>query len=104
MTSTDGKSATPSIYKRSAPAARSSWRGAFRTGPRKQVTVPKAANDERVIGASNGQLALQAVLGCGGGQSLFWFDPTTAKETPLLGPSLNGGGVLTALPYPGLQP
>jgi TolB protein len=73
-------------------------------GATKQVTVPKAANDERVIGASNGQLALQAVVGCGGGQSLFWFDPTTAKETPLLGPSLNGGGVLTALPYPGLQP
>jgi hypothetical protein len=74
------------------------------SGATKQVAVPKAANDERVIGAGNGQLALQAVLGCGGGQSLFWFDPTTAKETPLLGPPLNGGGVLTALPYPGLQP
>jgi hypothetical protein len=73
-------------------------------GTTKQVSVPKAANDERVIGASSSQIALQAVLGCGGGQSLFWFDPGTAKETPLLGPPLNGGGVLTALPYPGLQP
>jgi hypothetical protein len=73
-------------------------------GTTKQVTVPKAANDERVIGAASGQLALQAVVGCGGGQSLFWFDPTTAKESPLLGPPLNGGGVLAALPYPGLQP
>jgi hypothetical protein len=72
-------------------------------GTTQQVPVPKAANDERVIGAASGQLALQAVVGCGGGQSLFWFDPTTAKETPLLGPPLNGGGVLTALPYPGLQ-
>jgi len=73
-------------------------------GTTKEVTVPKAANDERVIGAGSDQVALQAVLGCGGGQSLFWFDPTTAKETPLLGPPLNGGGVLAALPYPGLQP
>jgi TolB protein len=73
-------------------------------GTTKQVTVPKAANDERVIGAASGRLALQAVIGCGGGKSLFWFDPTTAQETPLLGPPLNGGGVLTALPYPGLQP
>jgi TolB protein len=72
-------------------------------GATKQVNVPKAANDERVIGASGGQLALQAVVGCGGGQSLFLFDPTTAKETALLGPPLNGGGVLSALPYPGLQ-
>lgn len=73
-------------------------------GTTQEVTVPKAANDERVIGAGSAQVALQAVVGCGGGQSLFWFDPTTAKETPLLGPPLNGGGVLTALPYPGLQP
>jgi TolB protein len=73
-------------------------------GTTQEVTVPKAANDERVIGAGSGRLALQAVLGCGGGQSLFWFDPTTAEETPLLGPPLNGGGVLAALPYPGLQP
>jgi TolB protein len=73
-------------------------------GTTQEVKVPKAANDERVIGAGSAQVALQAVLGCGGGQSLFWFDPTTAKETPLLGAPLNGGGVLTALPYPGLQP
>jgi hypothetical protein len=73
-------------------------------GTTKKVTVPKAANDERAIGAGNDQVALQAVLGCGGGQSLFWFDPTTAKEIPLLGPPLNGGGVLAAFSYPGLQP
>jgi len=72
-------------------------------GTTREVVVPKAANDERVIGAGGAQLALEAVLGCGGGKTLFWFDPATAKETPLLGPPLNGGGVLAALPYPGLQ-
>ncbi len=73
-------------------------------GATQQVPVPKAANDERVIGAWDTQVALQAVLGCGGGKSLFWFDPNTAKETPLLGSPLNGGGVLAAIAYPGLQP
>jgi TolB protein len=43
-------------------------------------------------------------LACGSGETLFWFDPATATDTPLLGPQVNGGGVLAALPYPGLQP
>jgi TolB protein len=73
-------------------------------GATKDIAVPGTANDERVIGADGSQLALQAVLGCGGGQSLFWFDPSNSKEIPLLGSPLNGGGVLAALPYPGLQP
>ncbi len=73
-------------------------------GATKQVAVPKAANDERVIGAGNDQLALQAVLGCGGGESLFWFDPTTSKETPLLGPRSTAAVCSPRSPTPASNP
>ncbi|HTW06710.1 MAG TPA: hypothetical protein VME46_04320 [Acidimicrobiales bacterium] len=67
------------------------------------VLVPRAKDDVHVVGTDGDRLSLVALLGCGGGQSLFWFDPATAKETPLLGPPVNGGGVLGVLPYPGLE-
>jgi len=67
------------------------------------VSVPSAKYDVHVVGTYGTRLALQAMLGCGTGPSLFWFDPATAKETPLLGSPMNGGSVLAALPYPGLE-
>jgi TolB protein len=32
---------------------------------------------------------------------LFDYDPAANTSTVLLGPPLNGGGVIAALPYPG---
>jgi TolB protein len=72
-------------------------------GTTSKVTVPGATDSVQVIGADHSQLALLAQLDCGSGETLFWFDPAGATETPLLGPQVNGGGVLGALPYPGLQ-
>ena len=68
-----------------------------------KVAVPGATDSVQVIGAHQTQLALLAQMACGSGETLFWFDPATATESPLLGPQVNGGGVLAALPYPGLQ-
>jgi TolB protein len=73
-------------------------------GTTAKVAVPGATDSVQVIGAHQTQLALLAQLACGSGETLFWFDPATATDTPLLGPQVNGGGVLAALPYPGLQP
>ena len=67
------------------------------------VPVPGAKSDVHVVGTEGSRLALLALLGCGGGDSLFWFDPGTAKEAPLLGPPVNGGSVLGVLAYPGLE-
>ena len=68
------------------------------------VKVPNNARDDvEVVGAHGSQVALLARLACGAGTSLFWLDPVTAKEKPLLGPPLNGGGVMDAKPYPGLE-
>ena len=72
-------------------------------GTTAKVTVPGATDSVQVIGAHQAQLALLAQMACGSGETLFWFDPAAATETPLLGPQVNGGGVLAALPYPGLQ-
>jgi len=73
-------------------------------GTTSKVNVPGATDSVEVIGAHQSQLSLLAQMACGSGESLFWFDPATETETPLLGPQVNGGGVLAALPYPGLQP
>jgi TolB protein len=73
-------------------------------GQTEAVTVPGTGGDVHVVGAHGSELALQAKLGCGSAPTLFWFNPATAKETPLLGPPVNGGGVLSVLPYPGLEP
>ena len=55
----------------------------------------------RVIGPHGGHLVVQGRASCGGGQALFDFDPAANTSTVLLGPPLNGGGVIAALPYPG---
>ena len=40
---------------------------------------------------------------CGTGQSLFDYDPAAGTSTVLLGPPVNGGGVISALPYLGFE-
>ena len=54
-----------------------------------------------VAGVNGSDLDLKATASCGTGQSLFDYNPGTNTSTALLGPPLNGGGVITAVPYPG---
>jgi TolB protein len=54
-----------------------------------------------VTGFSGGDLDLLATASCGGGQSLFDYNPGTNTSTVLLGPPLNGGGVIKAVPFAG---
>jgi hypothetical protein len=72
-------------------------------GTTTRVDVPDAdpRSSIRVIGPHAGHLAVQGRASCGGGQALFDYDPAANTSTVLLGPPLNGGGVIAALPYPG---
>lgn len=69
------------------------------------VTVPEVEphSSIRVIGANGGHLRLQATVVCGSGRSLLDYDPAANTSTVLLGPPLNGGGVVAVVPYPGQQ-
>ena len=55
-----------------------------------------------VVGASgdNTKLVVRATMNCGPGTSLLAYDPTANTSTVLLGPQVNGGSVVAALPYP----
>lgn len=72
-------------------------------GTTTRVSVPDVdpRSSVRVIGSNGGYLVVQGRAGCGGGQALFKYDPAAGTSTPLLGPPLNGGGVIEAVPYPG---
>jgi hypothetical protein len=67
------------------------------------VSVPDVEQNSsvRVIGVNAGHLDLQATASCGGGQSLLDYDPAAGTSTVQLGPPVNGGGVIEAVPYPG---
>jgi hypothetical protein len=54
-----------------------------------------------VAGVNGSDLDLRATAACGGGQSLFDYNPGTNTSTVLLGPPVNGGGVIDAVPYAG---
>ena len=54
-----------------------------------------------VAGVNGSDLDLKATASCGSGQSLFDYSPGSNTSTVLLGPPLNGGGVIAAVPYPG---
>ena len=66
------------------------------------VSVPNVDKDSSVVvlGANGGHLNLQATVSCGTGQSLLDYDTDTNTSTVLLGPPVNDGGVIAALPYP----
>jgi len=66
------------------------------------VTVPGVANGDSqlVVGTDGPNLALHAAIGCGAGESLLVYNPTANTSTVLLGPPVNGGGVVSALVYP----
>jgi hypothetical protein len=72
-------------------------------GTTSPVSVPDvdAHSSVRVVGVNGSHLVVQGRASCGGGQALFDYDPAANTSTALLGPPLNGGGVITAIPYPG---
>ncbi len=66
------------------------------------VTVPGVDTSDSVfvLGTADGQLALQATVACGSGISAMWFDPAADTTHVVLGPPVNGGGVINAVLYP----
>lgn len=54
-----------------------------------------------VVGANGGDLYLVVRAGCGNNQSLVDYNPAAGTTTMLLGPPVNGGGVIHAVLYPG---
>ena len=58
------------------------------------------ANSELIKGTYGDLLAVQGTLACGAGQTLLWFNPADSTTNLILGPPLNGGGVIDALVYP----
>lgn len=70
-----------------------------------KVQVPNVDDHESVdvIGVYHGHLELQASLSCGDGEALVDYDPVAGRSEVLLGPTVNGGGVIGALPYPGYE-
>jgi hypothetical protein len=72
-------------------------------GTTSTVSVPGVESGRSVIvaGINGSDLDLQATASCGGGQSLVDYNPGTNTSTVLLGPPLNGGGVIKAVPFAG---
>ncbi len=71
-------------------------------GTTSQVSVPGVkGRSVVVVGVNGGNLDLQARAGCGGGQSLIDYNPSAGTSTVLLGQTVNGGGVVSVVPYPG---
>jgi hypothetical protein len=72
-------------------------------GTTSPVSVPGVESGRSVIvaGVNGADLDLQATAACGGGQSIFDYNPGTNTSTVLLGPPLNGGGVIKTVPLPG---
>jgi hypothetical protein len=65
-----------------------------------EVTVPGAETGVLVTGVTADKLVLRATVGCGGVTSLLTYDPAANASTVLLGPPVNGGGVIDAILYP----
>ena len=73
-------------------------------GTTTKVAVPDLdpQRSNYVVGVDGGNLDLVGMTaGCGDSQSLVDYDPSAGTTTVLLGPPLNGGAVIDALPYPG---
>jgi len=71
-------------------------------GTTSRVQVPQVdpSSSVSVIGASGSRIALQANVACGSGISVLWYDPAQNTSTVVLGPPINGGGVISVLAYP----
>jgi hypothetical protein len=66
------------------------------------VSVPNVDEHSSVVvlGSHHGHLDLHPTVPCGTGQSLLSYDPVANTSTVLLGPPVNGGGVVS---YPGQE-
>ena len=67
------------------------------------VSVPNVDSHKSVVvlGTNGDNLMLQATVSCGTGEALLDYNPAAGTSTVLLGPSVNGGGVIEAVAYPG---
>jgi TolB protein len=74
-------------------------------GTTSPVTVPGSdpGGSTFVIGVSGDDLIVRAAVSCGPGEALIDYDPAANTSTVLLGPSVNGGSVTTAVAYPGQE-
>jgi hypothetical protein len=74
-------------------------------GTTSPVNVPNTDADGsiRVIGVNGGDLTLKASGACGPGEALVDYHPAANTSTVLLGPSVNGGGVVDVVPFPGQE-
>jgi TolB protein len=91
------------VYLQNAGACGSLFLGQLQpNGTSAQVTVPdvESGSSVVVVGTDGSRLALQATVACGSGISAMWFDPTDDSTSVVLGPPVNGGGVIAALVYP----
>jgi hypothetical protein len=71
-------------------------------GTTTEVDVPDVRGGSiNVIGLNGDSLRLQAKAACGGGRSLVDYNPSTNTSTVLLGPPVNGGGVISAMAFKG---
>jgi hypothetical protein len=71
-------------------------------GTTSRVALPDVRTDGAyVVGVKGDDLHLRVSEGCGGGQSLVAYDTAAGATTPLLGPPVNGGGVMDVVAYPG---
>ncbi|CAN5867407.1 hypothetical protein BH09ACT7_BH09ACT7_23110 [soil metagenome] len=72
-------------------------------GTTSPVSVPNTDPDAsiRVVGVNGDDLTLQASAACGPGEALVDYNPGANTSTVLLGPSVNGGGVVDVVPFPG---
>jgi hypothetical protein len=64
------------------------------------VDIPGTVGSTYILGTFGDEIAVRVTVACGGGVSLMWFNPVTGTTTALLGPPLNGGGVVQALENP----
>jgi hypothetical protein len=72
-------------------------------GTTTKLDIPHTQGSVKVIGVDGEHLILQSYNGCERGESLFDYDPATNTSTVLLGPSVNGGGVVDTVAYGGQQ-
>jgi TolB protein len=72
-------------------------------GTTSKVSVPGVHTDRTyVVGVKGDDLHLQISERCGGGgDSLVAYDTAAGATTTLLGPPVNGGGVMDVVAYPG---
>jgi hypothetical protein len=71
-------------------------------GTTTEVNVPDVqAGSIEVIGVNGNSLRLHARAACGGGLSIVDYDPSTNVSSVLLGPPINGGGVIDAVAFKG---